>query len=144
MCLLLCAWKYSMRCIGVEGNKQRTQESSSINSAKLFSVDNDFKLQIIPRTVCVFLLDQTLAINYFNQIKGLERSQGRGLEGEIVFVLVKMRDLGQLVARWWYWQQEEAIIKKQDKEKASEREVRGRLLSLLWHWLYQHCLFFLS
>ena len=88
-----------MRCIGVEGNKQRTQESSSINSAKLFLVDNDFKLQIIPRTFCVFLLDQTLAINYFNQIKGLERSQGRGLEGEIVFVLVKMRDLGQLVAR---------------------------------------------
>ena len=99
MCLLLCAWKYSMRCIGVGGNKQRTQESSSINSAKLFSVDNDFKLQIILRTFCVFLLDQTLAINYFNQIKGLERSQGRGLEGEIVFILVKMRDLGQLVAR---------------------------------------------
>jgi len=88
-----------MRCIGVGGNKQRTQESSSINSAKLFSVDNDFKLQIILRTFCVFLLDQTLAINYFNQIKGLERSQGRGLEGEIVFILVKMRDLGQLVAR---------------------------------------------
>ena len=99
MCLLPCAWKYSMRCIGVGGNKQRTQKSSSINSAKLFSVENDFKLQIIPRKFCVFLLDQTLAMNYFSQIKGLEKSQGRSLEGEIAFFLVKVRNLGQLVAR---------------------------------------------
>lgn len=28
---------------------------------------------------------------------------------------------------------EETIVKKQDKEKVSEREVRGGLLSLLWN-----------
>lgn len=94
MCLLPCAWKYSMRCIGVGGNKQRTQKSSSINSAKLFSVENDFKLQIIPRKFCVFLLDQTLAMNYFNQIKGLEKSQGRSLEGEIAFFFGKGEEFG--------------------------------------------------
>lgn len=75
-------------------------------------------------------------MSYFNQIKGLERSQGKHLERDIfvcLFVLVKMRDFGQLMDKMMILALGRPIDKKQGKEKVSESEVRGGLLRVPWN-----------
>lgn len=74
-------------------------------------------------------------MSYFNQIKGLKRSQGKHLERDIfvcLFVLVKMRDFGQLMDKMMILALGRPIDKKQGK-KVSESKVRGGLLHVPWN-----------